>query len=160
MAAIWSQRDNWLSVLSNMTPRSRADCTTLTVEDGTGMSSISTCCYRCPAPSHINSVSRRCAWHLLVCRVPGYVQFVRRCQSYSGGGGDVQSETSQVRAAEVQTGTVHAAKTSTVSTAVDSSRGRIGRRSTVIHRHLYHHHPTVCRCSRRRRPRRLARDTE
>jgi len=53
MPAIWSQSDNWLS---NMTPRSRADCTTLTVEDRTGMSSMSICCSRCPTPGHRNSV--------------------------------------------------------------------------------------------------------
>jgi len=39
-----------------MTPRSRADCTTLTVEDSTGLSLMSTCWSKFPAPSHIISV--------------------------------------------------------------------------------------------------------
>jgi len=67
-----TQRSNVSSWLSSMTPRSRADCTTLTVEDsthrhgvlynsiigvhGTGMSLMSTCWSRYPAPSHIISV--------------------------------------------------------------------------------------------------------
>ena len=39
--------DSWLSC---------ADCSTLSVEDSTGMTLISTCCTRCPAPSHMISI--------------------------------------------------------------------------------------------------------
>ena len=50
---MWSDSDSWLS---NMTPRSGADWTTLTAEDSTGMTLMSTCCSRCPAASHMISV--------------------------------------------------------------------------------------------------------
>ena len=52
---MWAKSD---SRLSSMTPRSRADCTILTVEDSTGMSLMSTCWSRCPAPSYIISIKR------------------------------------------------------------------------------------------------------
>jgi len=50
---MWAESDRWLS---SMTPRSRADCTTLMVEDSTGISLMSICWSRWPAPSHMISV--------------------------------------------------------------------------------------------------------
>jgi len=50
---MWSDSDSWLS---DMTPRLCTDWSTLTAEDRTGRTLMSTCCSRCPVPSHMISV--------------------------------------------------------------------------------------------------------